>query len=168
MDQDKCLYTDHKKYTSPTGARYTKPCAELYSNEEEGNTSIIGEPHSTQPKALSTPFPKSNPRDVKIFILKAEAWFRFNQVYNHESMNNHTSSQLNGNTCEWWTSKLCVNQVRQGKLFHDWQFFTQRLTEQFNPRNIRVEAYNKLLNLCLKSDVSQGCPRVCPEDPGHA
>ncbi|SOV08802.1 uncharacterized protein UDID_17742 [Ustilago sp. UG-2017a] len=67
-------------------------------------------------------------------------------------MINHMGAQLEGNAREWWTSKLCIDRAREGRLFNDWHYFTERLTEQFNPRNARMEAYNKLLALRLTSD----------------
>ncbi|SOV07367.1 uncharacterized protein UDID_18887 [Ustilago sp. UG-2017a] len=103
-------------------------------------------------KPIATPFPKFNPRDMEIFILEAEAWFKFNQVYEQSRMINHMGAQLEGNACKWWTSKLRINRAQEGRLFKDWHYFTERLTEQFNPRNARMEAYNKLLALRLTSD----------------
>ncbi|KAJ1044414.1 hypothetical protein NDA10_004652 [Ustilago hordei] len=60
-------------------------------------------------------------RDMEIFILEAEAWFKFNQVYEQSRMINHM--------------------------------------EQFNPRNARMEAYNKLLALRLTSDAPGAATR---------
>ncbi|SPC61764.1 related to retrotransposon nucleocapsid protein [Ustilago sp. UG-2017b] len=107
-------------------------------------------------KPIATPFPKFNPRDVEIFIIEAETWFKFNQVYEQSRMINHMGAQLEGNAREWWTSKLRIDRAREGRLFNDWHYFTERLTEQFNPRNARMEAYNKLLALRLTS----GAPGV--------
>ncbi|CCF47936.1 hypothetical protein NDA11_001041 [Ustilago hordei] len=67
-------------------------------------------------------------------------------------MINHMGAQLEGNACKWWTSKLCIDRAQEGWLFHDWHYFTEHLAEQFNPCNTRMEAYNKLLALCLTSD----------------
>ncbi|SOV06218.1 uncharacterized protein UDID_19481 [Ustilago sp. UG-2017a] len=103
-------------------------------------------------KPIATPFPKFNPRDVEIFILEAKAWFKFNQVYEQSRMINHMGAQLEGNAREWWTAKLRIDRAREGRLFNDWHYFTERLSEQFNPRNARMEAYNKLLALRLTSD----------------
>ncbi|KAJ1590566.1 hypothetical protein NDA11_000811 [Ustilago hordei] len=61
-------------------------------------------------------------------------------------------AQLEGTAREWWTSKLHIDRAREGRLFNDWHYFTERLSEQFNPRNARMEAYNKLLALRLTSD----------------
>ncbi|KAJ1039978.1 hypothetical protein NDA10_002020 [Ustilago hordei] len=61
-------------------------------------------------------------------------------------------AQLEGTAREWWTSKLRIDRAREGRLFNDWHYFTERLSEQFNPRNARMEAYNKLLALRLTSD----------------
>ncbi|KAJ1582912.1 hypothetical protein NDA12_005451 [Ustilago hordei] len=108
---------------------------------------------------LQPRFPKFNPRDIEIYILEAEAWFRFNQVYEHTRMINHLGSQLEGTAREWWTSKLRFDRAREGRLFNDWQFFTKRLAEQFNPRNARMEAYNKLLALRLTSDAPGAATR---------
>ncbi|SOV07855.1 uncharacterized protein UDID_19598 [Ustilago sp. UG-2017a] len=103
-------------------------------------------------KPIATPFPKFNPRDVEIFILEAEAWFKFNQVYEQSRMINHMGAQLEGNAREWWTAKLRIDRAREGRLFNDWHYFTECLSEQFNPCNARMEAYNKLLALQLTSD----------------
>ncbi|KAJ1571010.1 hypothetical protein NDA11_006716 [Ustilago hordei] len=103
-------------------------------------------------KPIATPFPKFNPQDMEIFILEAEAWFKFNQVYEQTRMINHMGAQLEGTAREWWTSKLRIDRAREGRLFNDWHYFTERLSEQFNPRNARMEAYNKLLALRLTSD----------------
>ncbi|KAJ1590649.1 hypothetical protein NDA11_001456 [Ustilago hordei] len=67
-------------------------------------------------------------------------------------MINHMGAQLEGTAREWWTSKLRIDRAREGRLFNDWHYFTERLSEQFNPRNARMEAYNKLLALRLTSD----------------
>ncbi|KAJ1590247.1 hypothetical protein NDA12_005508 [Ustilago hordei] len=125
---------------------------DLYSLKQEDNTSAAGDPNLLQLKPIATPFPKFNPRDVEIFILKAEAWFKFNQVYEQACMINHMGAQLEGNACKWWTSKLCIDRAQEGRLFHDWHYFTKHLAEQFNPHNTRMEAYNKLLALHLTSD----------------
>ncbi|KAJ1037167.1 hypothetical protein NDA10_003600 [Ustilago hordei] len=103
-------------------------------------------------KPIATPFPKFNPQDMEIFILEAKAWFKFNQVYEQTRMINHMGAQLEGTAREWWTSKLCIDRAREGRLFNDWHYFTERLSEQFNPHNARMEAYNKLLALRLTSD----------------
>ncbi|SPC66339.1 related to retrotransposon nucleocapsid protein [Ustilago sp. UG-2017b] len=145
-----------EKYASPTGPRYVKPKVDPYGRTRmdpyaldlEEDTGIITE----RSKPIVTPFPKFNPRDVEIFILEAEAWFKFNQVYEQSRMINHMSAQLEGNAREWWTSKLRIDRAREGRLFNDWHYFTERLTEQFNPHNARMEAYNKLLALRLTSD----------------
>ncbi|KAJ1596656.1 hypothetical protein NDA14_003131 [Ustilago hordei] len=89
---------------------------------------------------------------MEIFILEAEAWFKFNQVYEQTRMINHMGAQLEGTAREWWTSKLHIDRAREGRLFNDWHYFTEQLSEQFNPRNARMEAYNKLLALRLTSD----------------
>ncbi|SOV09439.1 uncharacterized protein UDID_18602 [Ustilago sp. UG-2017a] len=121
---------NYEKYASPTGPRYVKTKVDPYSRtrtdpyplDQEEDTSIMME----RSKPIATPFPKFNPREVEIFILEAEAWFKFSQVYEQSRMINHMGAQLEGNA--------------------------QRLTEQFNPRNARMEAYNKLLALWLTSD----------------
>ncbi|KAJ1045286.1 hypothetical protein NDA10_004082 [Ustilago hordei] len=110
-------------------------------------------------KPIATPFPKFNPRDMEIFILEAEAWFKFNQVYEQSRMINHMGAQLEGTAREWWTSKLRIDRAREGRLFNDWHYFTERLSEQFNPRNARMEAYNKLLALRLTSDTPGAATR---------
>ncbi|KAJ1584738.1 hypothetical protein NDA11_006031 [Ustilago hordei] len=149
---------NYEKYASPTGPRYVKTKVDPYSRtrmdpyplDHEEDTSIMAELIRSKP--IATPFPKFNPRDMEIFILEAEAWFKFNQVYEQTRMINHMGAQLEGTAREWWTSKLCIDRAREGRLFNDWHYFTERLSEQFNPRNARMEAYNKLLALRLTSD----------------
>ncbi|UTT88939.1 hypothetical protein NDA17_004338 [Ustilago hordei] len=135
---------NYEKYASPTGPRYE-------------DTSIMAELNRSKP--ITTPFPKFNPRDMEIFILEAEAWFKFNQVYEQSRMINHMGAQLEGTAREWWTSKLRIDRAREGRLFNDWHYFTERLSEQFNPRNARMEAYNKLLALRLTSDAPGAATR---------
>ncbi|SPC65681.1 related to retrotransposon protein [Ustilago sp. UG-2017b] len=155
--------TNYEKYASPTGPKYLKTRVDPYSRsrmdsyvqDQEEEASIMAE----RSKPVATPFPKFNPRDIEIYILEAEAWFRFNQVYEHTRMINHLGSQLEGTAREWWTSKLRFDRAREGRLFNDWQFFTKRLAEQFNPRNARMEAYNKLLALRLTSDAPGAATR---------
>ncbi|KAJ1044440.1 hypothetical protein NDA10_003346 [Ustilago hordei] len=125
--------------------------------DHEEDTSIMAELNRSKP--IATPFPKFNPRDMEIFILEAEAWFKFNQVYEQSRMINHMGAQLEGTAREWWTSKLCIDRAREGRLFNDWHYFTERLSEQFNPRNARMEAYNKLLALRLTSDAPGAATR---------
>ncbi|KAJ1582114.1 hypothetical protein NDA15_002728 [Ustilago hordei] len=96
---------------------------------------------------------------MEIFILEAEAWFKFNQVYEQSRMINHMGAQLEGTAREWWTSKLRIDRAREGRLFNDWHYFTERLSEQFNPHNARMEAYNKLLALRLTSDTPGAATR---------
>ncbi|KAJ1575571.1 hypothetical protein NDA15_006290 [Ustilago hordei] len=149
---------NYEKYASPTGPRYVKTKVDPYSRtrmdpyplDHEEDTSIMAELNWSKP--ITTPFPKFNPRDMEIFILEAEAWFKFNQVYEQTRMINHMGAQLEGTAREWWTSKLRIDRAREGRLFNDWHYFTERLSEQFNPRNARMEAYNKLLALRLTSD----------------
>ncbi|KAJ1045126.1 hypothetical protein NDA10_003653 [Ustilago hordei] len=125
--------------------------------DHEEDTSIMAELNRSKP--IATPFPKFNPRDMEIFILEAEAWFKFNQVYEQSRMINHMGAQLEGTAREWWTSKLRIDRAREGRLFNDWHYFTERLSEQFNPRNARMEAYNKLLALRLTSDAPGAATR---------
>ncbi|KAJ1038216.1 hypothetical protein NDA10_006570 [Ustilago hordei] len=149
---------NYEKYASPTGPRYVKTKVDPYSRtrmdpyplDHEEDTSIMAELNRSKP--IATPFPKFNPRDMEIFILEAKAWFRFNQVYEQTRMINHMGAQLEGTAREWWTSKLHIDRAREGRLFNDWHYFTEQLSEQFNPRNARMEAYNKLLALRLTSD----------------
>ncbi|UTT91927.1 hypothetical protein NDA17_003958 [Ustilago hordei] len=156
MDEQEDI--NYEKYASPTGPRYVKTKLDPYSRtrtdpyplDHEEDTSIMAELNRSKP--IATPFPKFNPRDMEIFILEAEAWFKFNQVYEQSRMINHMGAQLEGTAREWWTSKLRIDRAREGRLFNDWHYFTERLSEQFNPRNARMEAYNKLLALRLTSD----------------
>ncbi|UTT91961.1 hypothetical protein NDA17_003890 [Ustilago hordei] len=156
---------NYEKYASPTGPRYVKTKLDPYSRtrmdpyplDHEEDTSIMAELNRSKP--IATPFPKFNPRDMEIFILEAEAWFKFNQVYEQSRMINHMGAQLEGTAREWWTSKLRIDRAREGRLFNDWHYFTERLLEQFNPRNARMEAYNKLLALRLTSDAPGAATR---------
>ncbi|KAJ1038661.1 hypothetical protein NDA10_002516 [Ustilago hordei] len=156
---------NYEKYASPTGPRYVKTKLDPYSRtrtdpyplDHEEDTSIMAELNRSKP--IATPFPKFNPRDMGIFILEAEAWFKFNQVYEQSRMINHMGAQLEGTAREWWTSKLRIDRAREGRLFNDWHYFTERLSEQFNPRNARMEAYNKLLALRLTSDAPGAATR---------
>ncbi|UTT95246.1 hypothetical protein NDA17_001779 [Ustilago hordei] len=140
------------RYFKPRVDPYNWPRTDPYGLEQEDDASTTGGQDPSQSKPITTPFPKFNPRDIEIFILEAEAWFKFNQVYKQAHMINHMGAQLEGNACEWWTSKLCIDRAQEGWLFHDWHYFTEHLAEQLNPRNARMEAYNKLLALCLTSD----------------
>ncbi|KAJ1028874.1 hypothetical protein NDA18_002898 [Ustilago nuda] len=132
---------NYEKYVSHTRPKYYKPRLDPFSRtrtdpyvlESEEDISMMVDPSRSKP--ITTPFPKFNPQDVEIFILEAEAWFKFNQVYERTRMINHMGSQLEGNTHKWWISKIHINRAREGRLFHDWNHFTERLMEQFNPKN---------------------------------
>ncbi|KAJ1598924.1 hypothetical protein NDA14_005533 [Ustilago hordei] len=122
---------NYEKYASPTGPRYVKTKLDPYSRtrmdpyplDHEEDTSIMAELNRSKP--IATPFPKFNPRDMEIFILEAEAWFKFNQVYEQSRMINHMGAQLEGTAREWWTSKLRIDRAREGRLFNDWHYFTE-------------------------------------------
>ncbi|SOV08049.1 uncharacterized protein UDID_17269 [Ustilago sp. UG-2017a] len=96
---------NYEKYASPTGPKYLKTRVDPYSRnqmdpyamDQEEEASIMTE----RSKPVATPFPKFNPQDIEIYILEAEAWFRFNQVYEHTRMINHLGSQLEGTAREW-------------------------------------------------------------------
>ncbi|KAJ1593087.1 hypothetical protein NDA11_004766 [Ustilago hordei] len=133
--------TNYEKYASPTGPKYLKTRdpysrsrVDPYVQDQEEEASIMAD----RSKPIAT---------------------LFNQVYEHTRMINHLGSQLEGTAREWWTSKLRFDRAREGRLFNDWQFFTKRLAEQFNPRNARMEAYNKLLALRLTSDAPGAATR---------
>ncbi|KAJ1599398.1 hypothetical protein NDA14_000795 [Ustilago hordei] len=76
---------NYEKYASPMGPRYVKTKLDPYSRtrmdpyplDQEEDSSIMAELNWSKP--IATPFPKFNPQDVEIFILEAEAWFKFNQ-----------------------------------------------------------------------------------------
>ncbi|SAM68488.1 related to retrotransposon protein [Ustilago bromivora] len=110
---------NYEKYASPTGPRYLKPRVDPYNRprmdpyglEQEEDASATGDPNLSQSKPIATPFPKFNPRDVEIFILEAEAWFKFNQVHKQGQMMNHMGAQLEGNARKWWTSNICIDQA---------------------------------------------------------
>ncbi|KAJ1041194.1 hypothetical protein NDA10_003302 [Ustilago hordei] len=155
---------NYEKYASPTGPRYVKTKLDPYSRTRTDpypwTTRRI--PASWQSLTGQSPLPplsKVQSRDMEIFILEAEAWFKFNQVYEQSRMINHMGAQLEGTAREWWTSKLRIDRAREGRLFNDWHYFTERLSEQFNPRNARMEAYNKLLALRLTSDAPGAATR---------
>ncbi|UTT94357.1 hypothetical protein NDA17_000967 [Ustilago hordei] len=122
---------NYEKYASPTGPRYVKTKLDPYSRirtdpyhlDQEEDSSIMAELNWSKP--ITTPFPKFNPRDMEIFILEAEAWFKFNQVYEQSRMINHMGAQLEGTAREWWTSKLHIDRAREGRLFNDWHYFTE-------------------------------------------
>ncbi|KAJ1584356.1 hypothetical protein NDA12_004535 [Ustilago hordei] len=96
---------NYEKYASPTGPRYVKTKLDPYSRtrtdpyplDHEEDTSIMAELNQSKP--IATPFPKFNPRDMEIFILEAEAWFKFNQVYEQSRMINHMGAQCHGPGC---------------------------------------------------------------------
>ncbi|SPC62201.1 related to pol protein [Ustilago sp. UG-2017b] len=146
QDMDEQEDVNYEKYASPTGPRYVKSRVDPYNKsrtehyvlDQEEDSSIMAELNRSKP--IATPFPKFNPRDVEIFILEAEAWFKFNQVYEQSRMINHMGAQLEGTAQEWWTSKLRIDRAREGRLFNDWHYSTE------------MEAYNKLLALRLTSD----------------
>ncbi|KAJ1599417.1 hypothetical protein NDA14_001489 [Ustilago hordei] len=131
MDEQEDI--NYEKYASPTGPRYVKTKVDPYSRtrtdpyplDHEEDTSIMAELNQSKP--IATPFPKFNPQDVEIFILEAEAWFKFNQVYEQTRMINHMGAQLEGTAREWWTSKLHIDRAREGRLFNDWHYFTERV-----------------------------------------
>ncbi|KAJ1597594.1 hypothetical protein NDA14_005207 [Ustilago hordei] len=122
---------NYEKYASPTGPRYVKTKLDPYSRtrtdpyplDQEEDSSIMAELNRSKP--IATPFPKFNPQDMEIFILEAEAWFKFNQVYEQTRMINHMGAQLEGTAREWWTSKLHIDRAREGRLFNDWHYFTE-------------------------------------------
>ncbi|KAJ1035127.1 hypothetical protein NDA18_000725 [Ustilago nuda] len=119
MEPSELPGNNYDKYASPTRPRYFKPCVDLYNRpraephgfDQEDDVSISGDPSLSRSKLVATPFPKFNPRDVEIFILEAEAWFKFNQFYEQARMINHMGAQLEGNACEWWTSKLHIDRA---------------------------------------------------------
>ncbi|KAJ1035141.1 hypothetical protein NDA18_000738 [Ustilago nuda] len=119
VEPSKPPVNNYDKYASPTGPRYFRPRVDLYNwpraephgFDQEDDVSISGDPSLSRSKLVATPFPKFNPRDVEIFILEAEAWFKFNQFYEQARMINHMGAQLEGNACEWWTSKLHIDRA---------------------------------------------------------
>lgn len=94
-----------------------------------------------------------------MFLIEAEAWFTHNGVTDHSSMVNYTGNQLDGSAREWWKSKLRVDRAKQGRLFHDWDFFTLRLREQYSQRNPRLDAYNQLQSIRMTSDAPGAATR---------
>ncbi|KAJ1024902.1 hypothetical protein NDA18_004188 [Ustilago nuda] len=98
---------NYEKYASPTGPRYVKSRIDPYNKsrtepyvlDQEEDSSIMAELNRSKP--IATLFSKFNPRDVEIFILEAEAWFKFNQAYEQSRMINHMGAQLEGTAWEW-------------------------------------------------------------------
>ncbi|SOV02334.1 uncharacterized protein UDID_19200 [Ustilago sp. UG-2017a] len=123
---------DYEKYASPTGPRYVKSRVDPYNKsrmehyalDQEEDTSIMTE----RSKPIATPFPKFNPRDVEIFILEAEAWFKFNQVYEQSMMINHMGAQLEGNARKWMEA---YNKLLALRLTSDAPGVATRHVEQF-------------------------------------
>ncbi|KAJ1036757.1 hypothetical protein NDA10_002726 [Ustilago hordei] len=141
---------NYEKYASPTGPRYVKTKLDPYSRtrtdpyplDHEEDTSIMAELNRSKP--IATPFPKFNPRDMEIFILEAEAWFKFNQVYEQSRMINHMGTQLEGTAREWWTSKLRIDRAREGRLFNDWHYFTELTSDAPGAATRHVERFRDL------------------------
>ncbi|KAJ1574122.1 hypothetical protein NDA12_004772 [Ustilago hordei] len=72
------------RYIKPRVDLYNRPRMDPYGLDQEDDASVTGD--LSQSKPITTPFPKFNPRDIEIFILEAEAWFKFNQVYEQAVM----------------------------------------------------------------------------------
>ncbi|KAJ1597593.1 hypothetical protein NDA14_005207 [Ustilago hordei] len=141
---------NYEKYASPTGPRYVKTKLDPYSRtrtdpyplDQEEDSSIMAELNRSKP--IATPFPKFNPQDMEIFILEAEAWFKFNQVYEQTRMINHMGAQLEGTAREWWTSKLHIDRAREGRLFNDWHYFTELTSDAPGAATRHVEQFRDL------------------------
>ncbi|KAJ1571685.1 hypothetical protein NDA11_007396, partial [Ustilago hordei] len=85
---------NYEKYASPTGPRYVKTKLDPYSRTRWTLTpwTTRRTPASWQSLTGQSPLPplsKVQSRDMEIFILEAEAWFKFNQVYEQSRMINH-------------------------------------------------------------------------------
>ncbi|KAJ1045278.1 hypothetical protein NDA10_008131 [Ustilago hordei] len=119
-----------------------------------GDESMIGDPH--------TPTPAPRPRRSVSFNLDEQ------EDINYEKYASPTGPRYDDQSHGCSTGrdskrvvdlKLRIDRAREGRLFNDWHYFTERLSEQFNPRNARMEAYNKLLALRLTSDTPGAATR---------
>ncbi|SOV09772.1 uncharacterized protein UDID_19300 [Ustilago sp. UG-2017a] len=142
--------TNYEKYASPTGPKYLKTRVDPYSRsrmdpyvqDQEEEASIMAECS----KPVATPFPKFNPRDIEIYILEAEAWFRFNQVYEHTRMINHLGSQLEGTAREWMEA---YNKLLALRLTSDAPGAATRHVEQFRDLEGQVNLGDNELTIDL-------------------
>ncbi|KAJ1037010.1 hypothetical protein NDA10_002305 [Ustilago hordei] len=120
----KWAYTDQEKYTTPTGPRYAKPAI------PDAWGSTTSEPQAMVHMGLKTLFPKLDTRDVDIFFLEADAWFKANGVHDHMSMIHHTATQLEGTAREWWKARCHLEDPKfVVNLF--WGSLTCSLQEKF-------------------------------------
>ncbi|SOV08479.1 uncharacterized protein UDID_17406 [Ustilago sp. UG-2017a] len=141
---------NYEKYASPTGPKYLKTRVDPYNRnrmdpytmDQEEEASIMTE----RSKPVATPFPKFNPRDIEIYILEAEAWFRFNQVYKHTRMINHLGSQLEGTAREWMEA---YNKLLALRLTSDAPGAATRHVEQFRDLEGQVNLGDNELTIDL-------------------
>lgn len=141
-------------YATPTGARVKPSSREpAVVPREEGPFKINDEAEEgVKPSTLKAPFPKMDIRDIDMFFIEAEWWFRQYNIKNHSHMIAYTSQYLEGSARDWWKSKLRADREQQGMLFHDWDHFTKRLKEQYGQKDSRVEAFNEIQRLKMPND----------------
>lgn len=140
-------------YATPTGTRARSRLRDFVGAVEEN----VAPPQREEEGAhhardLKTPFPKMDPRDIDMFFIEAEWWFRQNGIRDHSQMVAYTSQYLEGSAREWWKSKLRADREQEGILFHDWNQFTKRLREQYGQRDTRLDAFNEIQKLRMAND----------------
>ncbi|KAJ1044412.1 hypothetical protein NDA10_003980 [Ustilago hordei] len=111
-----------------------------------GDESMIGDPH--------TPTPAPRPRRSVSFNLDEQEDINY-EKYASPTGPRYVKTKLDPysrtrtDPYPWTTRRIPAS----------WQSLTERLSEQFNPRNARMEAYNKLLALRLTSDAPGAATR---------
>ena len=134
-------------YATPTGPRYRRgPIRPIAMEEADGE----------EPKVLKAdikiPFPKLDTKDVELFLIKANNWFTQYGIANHQHRVAIASEHLEGSARGWWDSKLRVDPLLQGQLFHDWDMFCARLRDQYGQTVDSFMAYAELSQLRQASD----------------
>ncbi|SOV09701.1 uncharacterized protein UDID_19290 [Ustilago sp. UG-2017a] len=117
-----------------------------YVQDQEEEASIMAD----RSKPVATPFPKFNPRDIEIYILEAEAWFRFNQVYEHTRMINHLGSQLEAEQFNPQNARMeAYNKLLALRLTSDAPGAATRHVEQFRDLEGQVNLGDNELTIDL-------------------
>ncbi|SNX86123.1 related to retrotransposon nucleocapsid protein [Melanopsichium pennsylvanicum] len=154
----------YELYSTPTGARRQVAPTELPPALGLATEAVVSRPpeesapqskddeEAKWPTELKTPFPKMDLKDMDMFFIEAEWWFRMKGIRDHGKMVAYTSQFLEGSAREWWKSKLRADRQQQGILFNDWNMFTQRLKEQYGQRDLRLEAITELQKLRMQDD----------------
>ncbi|SNX87990.1 related to pol protein [Melanopsichium pennsylvanicum] len=154
----------YELYSTPTGARRQVAPTELPPALGLATEAVVSRPpeesapqskddeEAKWPTELKTPFPKMDLKDMDMFFIEAEWWFRMKGIRDHGKMVAYTSQFLEGSAREWWKSKLRADRQQQGILFNNWNMFTQRLKEQYGQRDLRLEAITELQKLRMQDD----------------